>query len=125
MTVSYNTNVINSRLTVVLNAIDAGSGSGKLLIGTTGMAVTLSTITLSKPCGTISAGVLTFSGVPLTDGFAANTGTASAAEITDSAGTVIASGLTVGTAGTDMIISTTSITQGDIVSLTVATITGT
>lgn len=125
MTVNYNTNVINSRLQVVLAAIDAGAGNGILNIGTASMGVVLANIVLAKPCGSVAARILTFLGVPLTDAYAQNAGTAAAAEVTDSTGTVIISGLTVGTAGTDMIISSTTITQGDIVSLTAGTITGT
>lgn len=124
MSVTYNTNVLNSRLQVVLSAIDAGAGNGILTIGTAGMAVILATIILAKPCGTVATGVLTFLGVPLTDSYADSTGTAAAAQVTDSTGTVVISGLTVGTAGTDMIISSTTVTQGDIVSLTAGTITG-
>lgn len=125
MSVVYNTDVINARLQVVANAIDAGAGSGILSIGTSGMGVVLCTIVLAKPCASIAAGVLTFLGVPLTDSYAQQTGTAAAAEIADSSGAVIVSGLTVGISGTDMLISQTTITQGDVVSLTAGTITGT
>lgn len=124
MSVTYNTDVINDRLQVVIDAIDAGVGSGILQIGTAGMALVLATIVLSDPCATIAGGVLTFSNLPLTDAAADATGTAAEAQITDSVGTVVISGLTVGTAGTDLIISTTSIASGDSVSLLSATITG-
>lgn len=124
MSVNYNVNVINDRLQVVVDAIDAGAAAGKLQLGTSSMAVILVTFVFSDPCGTISSGVLTFSNMPITDPYAANTGTASAAQIIDSTGTVIASGLTVGTSGTDVIISQTHISMGDIVALTAATITG-
>lgn len=124
MTVVYNLTVRNNRLTQVVNAIDAGAGNGKLVIGTAGMGTILSTITLNKPCGVVAGGVLTFSGVPINDPSAAATGTAAAAIITDSTATTVISGLTVGLAGTDIIISLATITAGSIVTFTSGTITG-
>lgn len=114
MSITYSTTVKNNRLTQVLNAIDGGSGNGILNIGTTGMATTLVSVTLAKPSATVSAGVLTFSGLPKS-GTATGTGTAAAATITDSTATVVISGLTVGTSGTDIIIDNTSITTGQTV----------
>lgn len=125
MSVIYNTAVIDARLQVVVDAIDAGSGSGKLKIGIAGMGLILSTIVFSKPCATISSGVLTISNVPLTDAYAAATGTAAAARIEDSTGVVVASGLTVGLSTSfDITISKTNISMGDIVVLVSGTITG-
>lgn len=114
MAVTYSTTVKSSRMTVVKDAIDAGAGNGILVIGTTGLSSTLVSITLAKPSATISSGVLTFSGLPKS-GTATGTGTAAEAKITDSAGTTIVSGLTVGTSGTDIIIDSTSITTGQTV----------
>lgn len=111
MAITYSTTVKNNRLTQVLNAIDAGAGNGILVIGTTGMATTLASITLAKPSATVSAGVLTFSGLPKS-ATATGTGTAAEARITDSTATIVISGLTVGTSGTDIIIDNTSITSG-------------
>lgn len=108
MAVNYSTAVKNNRLTQVLNAIDAGAGNGILKIGTTGMAATLVSITLDKPCATVSGGVLTFSGLP-NSATATGAGTAAAAQITDSTGTVVVDGLTVGTSGTNVIIDNTTI----------------
>ena len=126
MAVTYSATVTNQRLTVVVNAVDAGAGSGVLLIGTSGMAATLATIILDKPCGTVASRVLTFSGMPRTDVSADASGTAAEARIEDSAGTVVISGLTVGLAasGSDIIISSTTVALGDILALTSATITG-
>lgn len=115
MPVNYSTTVKSNRMTQVVNAIDGGAGNGILKIGTTGMASTLVSVTLAKPCGTVSSGVLTFSGLPKT-GTASGSGTAAAAQITDSAGTVVVDGLTVGTSGTNIIIDNTSITVGQTVS---------
>ena len=125
MAVTYNTTLTNQRLTLVVNAIDAGAGNGVLYIGTAGMAAILATIILAKPCGTVASRVLTFS-VPRTDVAADAAGTAEAARIEDSAGTIVVSGLTVGLAASspDIIISSTTVTIGDIVSLISATITG-
>lgn len=127
MAVVYNTTVRNNRLQQVVNAIDGGPGNGLLEIGTTGMGAVLSTVVLAKPCGTIAAGVLTFSGVPLNDVAAAGIGNAAAARITDSTGTTVISGLTIGTVGssvTDMVISQASVDSGDIVSFVSGTIVG-
>ena len=124
MSVDYNAAVITDRLQVVIDAIDAGAGSGILNIGTTAMGVVLSTIILNKPCATIVGNVIVFSGLPLVDGSAAATGVAAAGEITDSTGTIVISGLTVGTVGTDIIISDAAIDSGALVTFQVGTITG-
>lgn len=124
MSVTYSVEVRNDRLQAVIDNIDAGAGGGLLRIGTSGMSTVLATITLNKPCATIAAGVLTFSGLPLSD-LADADGTAAEAEITDSAGTVVISGLTVGTSGADLIIAGTAvIATGDTVTLLTGTITG-
>lgn len=116
MAVTYSNTVKNNRMTQVLNAIDGGAGNGILKIGTTGMAATLVNITLDKPSGTVASQALTFSGLP-NSGTATGAGTAAAAQITDSTGTVVVDGLTVGTSGTDVIIDNTSIGVGQTVNL--------
>lgn len=125
MSLTYATSVINNRLQQVINAIDGGAGSGRIQIGTTGMATVLATTTLLKPCATISSGVLTFSGTPLAS-IASNTGVASAARITDSTGSVVASGLTVGLSsqGLNVVINLINVTAGSIVTMTSGVITG-
>lgn len=122
MAVTYNASLKNTRMTAVTTAIDAGAGNATLEIGSAGFASTLATITLADPASSVVADVLTILGVPLA-AVAANTGTAAAARIKDPSGTVVVSGLTVGTSGTDCIISSTSITSGDTVTLTAGTIT--
>lgn len=125
MAVVYNVNVRNARLQQVINAIDAGPGNGQLKLGTAGMALLLSTIVLNKPCGTILNGVLTFSGTPLVDPAAVNGGLAGAGQITDSAGTVVVSGLTVGLGGpVDIVIDQLALLPGSVVTFTAGTITG-
>lgn len=122
MSVTYTTAVKTARMTAVRDQIDGGSGAGKLKIRDSGNVV-LATITLSDPCGTISNGVLTFSGTPLSDSSADASGTAANAIITDSADTTVISGLTVGTSGTDVILDSVSITAGQTVTISAAAIT--
>lgn len=98
MAVTYSTTVKNNRMTQVINALDGGAGNAILKIGTTGMAATLASITLAKPSGIVSGGVLTFSGLPKS-ATASGAGTAAAAQLTDSTGAVIVDGLTVGVGG--------------------------
>ena len=124
MAVTYSTAAKTARLNAVVTQIDAGAGPGTLEIGTTGMASVLAILTLADPCGTVSGDVLTFDFDPdISDTSADNTGTAAAARIKDSNGTVIISGLTVGTSGTDIILDSVSITAGQSVTLTTGTIT--
>jgi hypothetical protein len=126
MAVTYSTAAINARLQGVIDTIDA-SGNGFFLLkaGST----TVSTIQLSNPCGTVSGGVLTFSGTLLDDSADA-TGTVDSASITDASGNVVVSGLTVGIplTGAEVIISnglnSLLITAGDVVALLSAEITG-
>lgn len=122
MAVNYSTAVKNARLTVVRDAIDGGPAAGTLEICSAAYASVLVAVTLNDPCGTVSSGVLTFSGTPIA-ATAGNTGTAVIARLKDSTGTVVADGLTVGTSGTDITVNTTSLTSGGSVSVTSATIT--
>src|SRR5262245_20238136 len=124
MSIVYAVTLRNNRLQQVINAIDGGAGNGKIQIGTAGMGIVLSTVTLLKPVATIAAGVLTFSGTPLSDPGAAASGVAAEGRITDSTGTVWVSGLSVGTSGTDIIISLVNITAGSIVTFQSGTIVG-
>ncbi len=109
MAVTYNTTLKSTRMTDVVTAIGA---TGKIEIGTAGMASILATIALGNPAGTVTTGVLTFSGFPR-----------SAARIRDGSNNDIVTGLTVGTAATDIILDTLSITSGQTVTLTSAAIT--
>lgn len=134
MAVTYATTVKTNRLQNVIDAIASktyvvGSGTasaGTLVIGTSalsGATGVLATITLSAtPATIVSSTILTISGVPLS-ATASATGTAALAEIRNNAGTVIVSGLTVGTSATDIILNSVSITSGQTVTLTSGTIT--
>lgn len=114
MAVNYATSLKADRMTAVITRLDAQSGNAILKIGTSGMAFTLASITLAKPSATVSGGVLTFSGLPKS-ATATGAGTAAAAQLTDSAGTVWVDGLTVGVSGTNVIIDNTSISVGQTV----------
>lgn len=121
MAVTYTTAVKNARLEAVVSQIGT---TGVLEIGTTGMASVLATIALNNPAGTVTGGVLTFSGFPKSDISADNSGTAAAARIrTASGGTDIITGLTVGTSASDINLDSTSITAGQTVTINSATIT--
>lgn len=124
----YPSSIINLRLQPVLNAIDGGPSNGVLRILDSGGNI-LSSITLTKPSGSISGGVIAFGGLPLVDDSASASGFATTARIENSVGNVVASGLTVGQGvGVDVVLSnglgTTFITAGHSVSLTAATLTG-
>lgn len=123
MSIIYTTAVKNARMTAVRDQIDAGAGPGVLQIGTTGMATILAEIALDDPSATISAGTLTFSGMPKSDSIADATGTATAARIQDSNGTDIITGLTVGLAAADIIMSGVLIIAGQTVTINSASIT--
>lgn len=123
MGVIYAASLRTTRMTAVETALDAGSGAATLEIGTTGFASTLVTFTLSDPAGTVSGDVLTGSGMPKTATAAAG-GVAAEALLKDSSGTVVVSGLTVGTTGTNVIISpSTTISNGQTCNLTALTLT--
>jgi hypothetical protein len=110
MAVNYSTALKNDRMQKVIDRIDAGAGAGILKIGTTGMAAVLAQLTLAKPSfGAPSNGVITLAGAPISDTAADGTGAAAAAQITDSTGTVIVDGLTVGTSGANINLNSTAI----------------
>lgn len=122
MAVTYSNTVKDNRMTQVLNAIDGGAGAGYIEICSAAYASVLATLTLSDPCGTVGSQALTLT-MPKSDTNADATGTAAIARIKDSNGTVIVSGLTVGTSGTDIVLSSLAITAGDTVTLNSAVIT--
>ena len=109
-------------MTAAINAIDSQASPGTIEIGSAAMAAVLCTITLSKPSFTESGGVITMAGAPKSANATA-TGTAASARIKDGAGIVQVSGLTVGTSGSDINLSTVAITSGQAVTLNSGTIT--
>jgi len=123
MTVIYTTTLKNNRLDEVTALIDAGTGPGKLEIGTTGMASILATVLLNDPAAPAAAsGVLTFT-MPQSDTSADNTGEAAEARIRDSDNNDVVTGLTVGIAAEDVVLDSVSITQLQTVTINSATIT--
>ena len=121
MAVNYPTSVKTTRMQAVRDAIDAGAGAGTVEICTAAFAAVLITFTLSDPGSTVTGDTLTLSGMPKTANASAG-GTAAVARIKDSDGTLVVNNLTVGTSGTDLIISNTTITNGAAYSLTAGTI---
>ncbi|MEQ1771219.1 MAG: hypothetical protein ABL879_15415 [Devosia sp.] len=123
------TAVRNSMLDQIRIAIDAGAGAGLLRVydgtrpSTGGSATTLlAELTFTDPCaGSAAAGVLTFSSITA-DASANATGTASWCRVVDSTGTFVFDG-NVGTSSADFILNTVSISSGQQVSCSSATIT--
>lgn len=123
MSVIYNTTLKNTRMTDVVTAIGT---AGFLNIYTAGLALLLASLPLANPAGTVSAGVLTLNGTPLSDPTADNSGTAAAATVTtavDGGGTLIISGLSVSSVSGDIVLSSTNIVSGQPVTVTTASIT--
>jgi hypothetical protein len=123
MSFVYNTTLKSTRMTDVVTAIGT---TGFLNIYTTGLGTLLASIALANPAGTVTSGVLSFSGTPLTESSANASGTAAAATVTTASaggGTVIISGLTVSSTLGDIILSSTNIVAGQPVTITSASIT--
>lgn len=123
MAINYRSTLKDTRMTAVRDDIDSGAGAGLLRIFTAGYALLLAEFTCNDPCGSVASAVLSFSGLTKT-AVAGNTGVAAVARFVNSTGTTIVDGLTVGTSGTDIIISpSTTITSGQTVEWTAGTIT--
>lgn len=120
MAVTYTAAVKNARLAAVVTEIGT---AGKIEIGTAGMASILAVIDLGNPAGTVSGGILTFSGFPRSDTSADNSGVAAAARIRKGDNTDVVTGLTVGTSAADIILDSVNITAGQTVTLNSASIT--
>lgn len=121
MAVTYDATVKTARMQAVKDQVGA---SGKLKIGTAGMATILAVIDLGAG-GSVAAGVWTLIASALSDISADNTGTAAAAIITTSADASKVSGLTVGLTGSgaDIILDNTNIQAGQTVTINSAAIT--
>ena len=122
MAVTYSTAAKNARLNAVVALIDAGTAAGKLKIRDASNNI-LATFTLADPCGSVASGVLTLDFDPDISATASATGTANNAIVTDDADTTIISGLTVGTTGTEVVLTSASITSGQTVTIQTGTIT--
>ncbi len=133
MSVVYSATLKTNRMQLVADLIAskvaaASTGSataGTLVIGDStlsGATGVLATLVLSATPFTVSGAVATLQGTPVSVAASAS-GTAAKAELRNNAGTVICSGLTVGTSATDIILGTTTITSGGTVTITSGTIT--
>jgi hypothetical protein len=126
MSVSWNATAQTNRMTQGLNQIDNNASPAKLEIGTAAMAATLVTVTLAKPSFSVGGSPpnckLTMLGVPLS-GTAGAGGTAAAARIRDGANADVVTGLTVGTSGSDINLNSTTISNGQTVTISAFTIT--
>lgn len=133
MAVNYSGTLKTNRMQLVPDLIAgltaaASTGTrsaGSLVIGTaslSGATGVLVTIPLGTTPATVSGSVMTISGVPLTANASAG-GTAALAELRNNAGTAIVSGLTVGTATSDVIVTTVTVVSGQPVTVTSGTIT--
>ena len=130
MAVTYSATLKTNRMQLVADLIAgktqaASTGSataGSMVIQDAGSTV-LATIALPTTPFTVSGAVATLQGTPLSDSSADATGTASKAEIRNNGGTPIVTGLTVGTSGSDINLTSTSITAGQTVTITSGTIT--
>jgi hypothetical protein len=133
MTVSYNATLKTNRMQLVpdliaskVAAASTGTASaGQLVIGTaslSGATGVLATIALPTTPLTVSGAVATLQGVPLS-AVASASGTAALAEFRNNAGATVVSGLTVGTSSADIILNSTSITNGQTITVNSGTIT--
>lgn len=123
MAINYSTSLKTDRMTSVITRLDAQSGVARVEVTTASYTTVLSTILCQKPSFTEASGVITMAGVPKSDTSAANTGTAALARLKDSAGTVWVQGLTCGVGTGDLQLNSLSITAGQTVSITSATLT--
>jgi len=116
MAVNWNAPSKSARMNAGLAQIDANPSPAMIEIGTVGMAQVLAVLQLAKPSFTESGGVLTMAGAPRS-GVATLTGIAAAARIKDGGGTIVVTGLTVGTSGTDIVLNSTAINNFQTVTL--------
>ncbi len=135
MAIAYSTAAAQARMAACYTAtgtpagqsVDGQSGDGLLVIGTSalsGATGVLCTVTLPKPSFTQSGKTETLNGVPISATPSAG-GTAALAELRDSAGNTVVSGLTVGISGSGatIIISTLVLVTSIPVQITSGTIT--
>jgi hypothetical protein len=113
----------NAMCNACVDLLDVGTGTtgGTIKLYTSGDAI-LVTLTFSATAfGAASTGVATAAAI--TNGTAVDTGTAAKASLLDRDATVVISGLVVGAGSGDINLNSTSITTGDVVSITSMTVT--
>jgi hypothetical protein len=119
MAITLNGTLRNARATAIVT--EAGA-TAKLTVYTAAYATALYTSTCAATLGTVSGGVLTFNAVGNATAVAA--GTAAIARLFKTDGTtMVIEGLTVGTSGTNIVITNTTIAVNDVVTTSAATIT--
>ena len=119
MPITLSTSLRNARATAIVT--EAGA-SAKLAVYTAAYGTLLYTSTCSATLGTVSGGVLTLNAVGNATAVAA--GTAAIARLFKTDGTtMVMEGLTVGTAGTNIVITNTAIAVNDVVTTSAGTIT--
>jgi hypothetical protein len=122
MALTLSTAARNAACNAVVDLIDAGGGAGYIEIGTAAMAAVLVKNNFSATAfGNAATGVATAAAI--SDGTATGTGTAAEARIRDFAAADIITALTVGTSGSNINLSSVSISTSDVVSITSGTIT--
>ena len=123
MAVTYTNAVKIARMNAVITLIDVGSGSELVIMESDDTVV--ANIPLADPCapGAAGAGVITFTATNMSDTNAPASGTAAKAEINDGNGLAVITGLTVGVAAEDIVLDSVSITAGQTVTISSATIT--
>jgi hypothetical protein len=121
MALGFSTTLRNNRSAEILALLDAGAGASLMRVydgsrpATCGTVTTLlAELTHSDPAGTQGSGALTFSAITA-DASANATGTATWYRDVDSTGTCVVDG-SVGTAGSDFNVNSTSISTGQEVS---------
>ena len=136
MPITYDDTTKTNRLQLTSDRIagktfTASTGSataGQLVIGTaalsggTGVLATIALPTAPFVVSGTGTVIMTLQGVPLSVAASAS-GTAAKAELRTNGGTTIVSGLTVGTSGSDINLTSTSITSGQTVTVTSGVIT--
>lgn len=133
MAVVYSAALKTARMQLVSDLVAAktpvaSSGSptaGSLVIGTSslsGATGVLATFPLPTTPFTVAGAVATLAGTPMS-GEGSASGTAAKAEIRDSGGNAIVSGLTVGVLGADVLVGSTTIVAGQPVDVLSGTIT--
>lgn len=118
MAIALNTTLRNARSTAIVT--EAGA-TAKLTVYTAAYGAVLYTSTCAATLGTVSGGVLTFNAVG--NATATGAGTAAIARLFKTDGTtMVVEGLTVGTSGTNIVITNTTIAVDDTVTTSAGTI---
>jgi len=119
MPITLNSTLRNARSTAIVT--EAGA-TAKLTVYTAAYGAVLYTSTCAATLGTVSGGVLTLNTVGSATAIGA--GTAAIARLFKTDGTtMVVEGLTVGTSGTNIVITNTTIAVNDVVTTGASTIT--